>query len=127
MHHLLIIVPTGYSPGIDFNAQTGVLNISGYSFINNPIAFYQPILDWLQDYEKRACDRTEVNINLSYVDTSSSKCLYEIFVLIKRISDRGKTVVVNWKYKSGDADMKEMGEDQQALNDLKFNFIELGK
>ena len=56
-----------------------------------------------------------VNMRLDYLDTSSSKHLYNIFDRLRAVTERGQQVRVNWHYESGDDDMEETGKDYRQL------------
>lgn len=66
----------------------------------------------------------EVSINLEYFNTSSSKCLYDIFRSIKRLAMSGTEIYINWLYHPEDEDMLEVGEDYSDLLNLPFSFVE---
>ena len=65
------------------------------------------------------------NIAFEYFNTSSSKCLFDVFKRLSKIEDSGKTITINWYYEEGDDDMMEAGEDYSDLLDLDFNFREI--
>ena len=68
-------------------------------------------------------DITEVNVQLEYFNTSSSKCILDVFKKLETLS--GTEVKVNWYYEEDDEDMLEAGEDYQAIIDLPFKMIEV--
>jgi hypothetical protein len=121
---ILNIPATKSTPLINFNAANGEFEISGKSTHENPVVFYEPILQWLHDYSKTANNHTTLLINLEYFNTSSSKCLLDIFRKMKQITLTGKTVLIKWQYETGDEDMHEAGTDYASIMDLPFEFIE---
>ena len=60
------------TPTIEFNGS-GELLLKGRSIPENSIEFYKPILDWIENYGGSPQDKTVVNVQLEYFNTSSSK------------------------------------------------------
>lgn len=115
---------TPKTPTVRFNADTGVLEIKGRSIPENAVEFYKPLVDWIGSYGDVAKDSTPVNIQLEYFNTSSSKCILDVFKKLESIN--GKTsIVINWHYEEDDEDMLEAGEDYQAIINIPFKMIEM--
>ena len=60
-------------PTILFNSEKGLIEMKGRSIVENAPGFYEPLIDWLNDYEKNPKPETTVNIHMEYFNTSSSK------------------------------------------------------
>ena len=122
----IIIEGTPKTPTIKFDAATGKLEIKGRSIPENSIEFYKPMVDWLEKYGENPATSTEVNIQLEYFNTSSSKCILDVFKKLEHISKQGKSeVVINWYYEEDDEDMLEAGEDYQSIMHIPFKMKEL--
>ncbi len=122
----LIIEGTNKTPTVKFNGDTGVLEISGKSIPENSLGFYQPLFTWIDNYSQQPAPKTEVKIMLEYFNTSSSKCLLDIFRKVEAIKKSGKgDVAVLWHYEADDEDMMEAGQDYDSLIDLAFTLIEI--
>jgi hypothetical protein len=112
------------TPRINFNANTGVLEIKGRSIPENSIEFYKPIYDWLEKYMQVAKPETTVNVVLEYFNTSSSKCILDFFKKLEVLNNSGKTkVTIHWHYEEDDEDMLEAGEDYQAIISVPFKMV----
>jgi hypothetical protein len=96
------------------------LELSGRSIPENSIAFYQPLMDWVETHCGTTNEQLEINIRLEYFNTSSSKCLMD---LLKRVEASECAARVNWYYEDDDEDMLEAGEDYDAIIDLPFRLI----
>lgn len=109
------------TPFVKFNAQEGKLEFRGRSIPENSIEFYTPIFEWIDKYSIQPKSETNVNIQLEYFNTSSSKCLLDIFKKLQslHISSKSK-VTVTWFYEEDDEDMLEAGEDYQAIIKVPF-------
>ena len=121
----VFIEPTRTTPMIKFDPDEGLLEMKGRSSPENSIQFYQKILDSIDEYSKHGSGELTANIAFEYFNTSSSKCLFDVFKRVRKIEDSGREVTINWFYEEGDDDMMEAGEDYSDLLDLDFNFREI--
>ena len=95
----LAIQGTKYTPDISLDADRNVLDVKGYSYPENAVAFYAPVLEWLDTYLERENPRSvEVNLELIYFNSSSSKILLDLFDLLEDHAAGGAEVRVNWIY-----------------------------
>lgn len=113
---------TDKTPEINFVNDEGLIEIKGRSIPENSLKFYEELIDWIEDYSKDAKDNTQVNIQLEYFNTSSSKCLLDLFKKMEHVS---KNVTINWFYEEDDEDMLEAGEDYEAIINIPFKMIEV--
>jgi hypothetical protein len=120
----LIIEGSPKTPGISFNRENGNFLIEGRSIPENSLDFYKHIMEWLDSYVNEPKDETIVSIKLEYFNTSSSKCILDVFKKLELIYKRGNKVVINWHYEVDDEDMLEAGEDYQSIIKIPFNMIE---
>lgn len=121
----VVIEPTRITPMVNFDPDEGLLEMKGRSSPENSIQFYQRILDSLDEYCVSGGDEFTANIAFEYFNTSSSKCLFDVFKRLSKIENSGKRITINWYYEEGDDDMMEAGEDYSDLLDLNFNFHEI--
>jgi len=121
----IIIEGTPKTPTVNFEATTGKIEIKGRSIPENSIEFYKPLVDWLEAYGSSAQANTVVNIQLEYFNTSSSKCILDIFKKLENIAKAGSNVIINWYYEEDDEDMLEAGEDYQSIIKVPFKMIEI--
>tara|TARA_Y100000589_G_scaffold277537_1_gene272574 strand:- start:15902 stop:16285 length:384 start_codon:yes stop_codon:yes gene_type:complete len=121
----LIIEGTAKTPTINFDPASGKLELKGRSIPENSIDFYQPLVDALEEYAKSPKPQTEVNIQLEYFNTSSSKCILDVFKKLEDIKNNGSQVTIKWYYEEDDEDMLEAGEDYQAIINIPFEMIEI--
>jgi hypothetical protein len=116
----LIIENSIKTPSITFD-NGGALEIKGKSIPENSVEFYKPVFDWLENYIHTPSPQTELKISLEYFNTSTSKCLLDIFRKLETLNLSGKSnVKVSWYYEADDEDMMEAGEDYKALVKVPF-------
>lgn len=116
---------TAKTPTVKFDAKAGVFEIKGRSIPENSIEFYKPLVDWLEEYGKSPLPLTQVNVQLEYFNTSSSKCILDVFKKLENIQKSKNEVVVNWYYEEDDEDMLEAGEDYESIIRVPFKMIEI--
>ena len=121
----LIIEGTPKTPSVKFNGESGVIEIKGRSIPENSIEFYKPLVDWLEEYAKNPGKQTKVNMHLEYFNTSSSKCILDVFKKLETIHKNKNEVVINWYYEEDDEDMLEAGEDYESIIRVPFKMIEI--
>ena len=118
---------TPKTPTINFDVAKGFLEIKGRSIPENSIEFYKPLVDWLEKYAANPQSATNVNIQLEYFNTSSSKCILDVFKKLEAINKGGSAVVINWHYEEDDEDMLEAGEDYQAIINVPFKMVQVAE
>lgn len=116
---------TPKTPTITFDTNKGFLEIKGRSIPENSIEFYKPLVDWLEKYATKPQPATNVNIQLEYFNTSSSKCILDVFKKLEAINKSGSQVIINWFYEEDDEDMLEAGEDYQAIINVPFKMVQV--
>lgn len=121
----LIIESTNLTPGIKFDGEQGTFELKGRSIPENSLEFYQPVYEWLDAYLESPQDKTVVNVQFDYFNTSSSKCILDILKRIDRLDDMGKDVLIKWYYDENDEDMMEAGEDYSDLLEAPFELMTL--
>jgi hypothetical protein len=121
----LFIEGTAKTPTIKFDANQALLEIKGRSIPENSIEFYKPLVDWLDKFATSPAKQTKVNIQLEYFNTSSSKCILDVFKKLETIHKANNEVVINWYYEEDDEDMLEAGEDYESIIRIPFKMIEI--
>jgi SiaC family regulatory phosphoprotein len=121
----IIIVGTPKTPTVKFDSVEGIFEIKGRSIPENSVEFYKPLVDWLESYKDSPLEKTVVDIRLEYFNTSSSKCILDVFKKLEAIHKAKNEVVVNWYYEEDDEDMLEAGEDYESIIRVPFKMIEI--
>jgi len=119
---------TFHTPLINFNGENGNFELKGKSIPENSALFYKPFFEWLDKYASKPAPITVLNIQLDYFSTSSSKCIYDMFKKLEKLSDSKKSeVFVNWHYNENDEDMEEVGVDFKSLFKIPFELVSFKK
>lgn len=121
----LVIEGSAKTPSINFDGNTGVLELRGRAIPENSIEFFKPLNDWLDQYSTSPKDKTTVDVKLEYFNTSASKCILDFFKKLEKVNGGVTEVHVNWYFETDDEDMEEAGEDYDAILGLPFSIIEV--
>lgn len=121
----LKIESTPRTPEINFDNKTGNLEMKGRSTPDNALGFYRRIFDWLSEYAQFPCKETKLHIQLEYFNTSSSKCLFDIFKTLIELNQEKSKVTILWYYNGDEDDMKETGDDYKSMINLPFTMINI--
>ena len=113
----IILNATEDTPKIICNID-GTISIMGKSLTEDPITFYKPILGWITQINAH---NLEIRVQLEYLNTSSSKQIYNLLKLAKENRWK-KTVLVKWFYDENDEDGCELGKEFESLLELPFEF-----
>lgn len=118
----LIIKGTSRTPDVAFRPLINKYRIAGRSIPEDSIGFYRAITQWLEDFSGKNdfSKPVEFIFELEYFNTSSSKCLLDVFKVINRMYRDGKEVSIKWVYDEDDEDLEETGEDYADLLDVPF-------
>lgn len=120
---LINLKGTPDTPSVVLDPQTNVMNITGRSLPEDAAAFYNPILEWLDNYAAENNDDTVAVFKLDYFSTSSSKMLLSILYKLESMSFAGTKVKVKWYYPEDDDDIEEAGAVYSELVELPFEHL----
>ena len=89
---------TASSPKVSSDALTGVLRLEGESYPENSFEFFSPILAWVEAWLARDGRALTLDLRLTYLNTSSIKCLMDLLDALEEAHRAGRTVAVTWRY-----------------------------
>lgn len=118
----LRIDPTDDCPSVILEPGNNKFEISGKSLPEDVVRFYQPILDWLEEYKSSPLDKTIFDFKLIYFNTASSKMILDILLVLEEIREEGKDILVRWHSITNDEDMQEAGEEYADMVEVDFEY-----
>lgn len=121
----LVIEATESTPLIDFQWETGILEIRGESYPENSLEFYRPVIDWLTKYLEEPDAALTLNVTLSYLNTSSIKCLVDILDKLEEVHLQGREIIVNWYYDEDNDRALDVAEEFKEDITLPFYTLPL--
>ena len=122
---------TEFTPEIILDIDTRKFSFKGVSRPEDVVKFFQPTLNWLKELDMEITSHSNIkyilpSINiefqLSYFNSSSSKMLLQTLQYIKKIQERGIEIVVDWFYDESDEQMYDDGLDLSESVEIPFNF-----
>jgi hypothetical protein len=113
---------TDDTPNVILDKDNGKFEISGRSLPEDVNMFYQPIMDWIDEYSESPNDLTEFNFKLEYFNTASSKIILDILLKFEEILDNGNDVKIKWHYHEEEEDMLEAGEEYADIVEIPFEY-----
>ncbi len=117
------IAGTDESPEIILDKNTNEFKFQGKSLPEDVKEFYNPVLDWIEDYAKNPNDETVVEFNMEYFNSASSKQILDILERFAKINEIGKKIIIKWHYSQDDEDMEDAGESYADIVDVPFELI----
>jgi hypothetical protein len=111
------------TPKIILDAENEILEISGRSLPEDVSSFYEPVINWLNEYAEKPNKKTVFNFKLTYFNTASSKLLLDILMKLEEMHDKGCDVLIRWHYPEDDEDMEEAGEEYADIVDVPFEQV----
>ncbi|UCH14048.1 MAG: DUF1987 domain-containing protein [Bacteroidales bacterium] len=111
------------TPKIILDSENEVMEISGRSLPEDVSAFYEPVLNWLNEYAENPNKKTIFNFKLTYFNTASSKLLLDILMKLEEMHENGNDILIRWHYPEDDEDMEEAGEEYADIVDVPFEQV----
>ncbi|TDT69198.1 uncharacterized protein DUF1987 [Hypnocyclicus thermotrophus] len=118
----LFIRATKYSPEIHFNISKSKLIIKGESYPENSFEFYTPLFTAIKNYfSDTSNNQLSLEIYLTYLNTSSSKCIMNIFDILELYHKKNnKDISLIWFYDEDNEEIVEIIEEFKE--DVSYNF-----
>jgi hypothetical protein len=114
-----------FYPEVVFNAETGICEISGESYMEEAYKFYAPLMDWVKEFIANENKALTLNFKLIYFNTSSSRLIVDFLETIRKIIDNGNQINVNWYYDPEDPDVKDEVEDFELESGMEIKLVEM--
>lgn len=122
---LIDLPPSETTPSVRFDPASSTLRLEGESYPEDVVAFYGPVVSWLRDYLSSATSALTVQFALRYINTSSSKALLDLLLVLDDHYRSGGIVAVEWHYDPAVEVMQEAGEEFGEDLALPFSLIAL--
>jgi len=118
---------TDETPLVMLDKEREVFEISGRSLPEDVNQFYEPILNWLDEYAKNPLPKSVFLFKLTYFNTASSKLVLDIMMKIENMHDAGHDVLIKWLVPFDDEDNEEAGEEFKDMLDVPFEITILNE
>jgi hypothetical protein len=118
----LNISATEETPEVLLSASSGKSFLKGRSLPENAFEFYRPIIAWAKNYVEHNGVGLEVTLSFDYLNSSSSRFLFEMLHALDQ-SENSASYVVRWQTDPEDELMIEKGEELQRLLRMKIEIV----
>jgi len=103
---------------------SGRIKLKGRSIPEDVSVFYDDILKWFMSYGETPASYTEVDIEMEYLNSGTSKYILRFLKILKEVEDKGNKLKIKWIYEEGDDDILERGEYYASILELDIIFVE---
>lgn len=114
---------TDESPEVILDKTSNEFKFMGKSLPEDVKEFYNPILDWIDEYVNEPNEETVIEFNMEYFNSASSKQILDILEKFAQVTDKGKKMRVKWHYMQDDEDMEDAGESYADIVNVPFELI----
>jgi hypothetical protein len=121
----LILNPSSYTPGVNFDFKSGLLELSGTSTPEDSYNFFQPLMNWLELYKKSPARHTTLVFKMEYFNTSSTAFILRIIKAVGLLKEEGKEISIQWFYQEEDDDLVEAGRDFGILAETNIELVQI--
>lgn len=120
----LDIQQTPTTPLISFDPGTSTLRIAGESYPENSFDFYAPVISWLSA-SLRQLTRLTLDITITYMNSSSTKCTFDLLDIMEEAYERGVSTTIVWRYDHENPRSYELAEDFREEVSFPFEIVPL--
>jgi hypothetical protein len=122
--HKIEISETKTTFGVLFDPGNHYFQFRGISYPTNPITFFQPLIDWVDEYLSIFGDETiNIDLHITYFNTSSSTYLFRIMERFDAVHKKNNNVFIRWYYDEEDDDVIDSWRSLISELDLTFELV----
>ena len=118
----LIYEESTETPGITLNKENGTFKMWGKSFPEEATKFYEPIINWLDEYIQNPNEKTTFVFKMDYFNSASSTRILEMLYTLDKLYNSGRKVIIQWHYLEIDDDMLESGKEFSEMISAPVEF-----
>lgn len=119
--NILFLEATQDTPKIMLNKRDGIFELTGRSILEDANSFYQPVVEWLNDYAQQPNPSTVFTFKLNYFNSATSKMIYNMLNVLKDING----AQVEWCHHKNDDDILEAGQEFEEELEMAFNYKQI--
>lgn len=121
----LFLKGTEETPEVVFDKGKQEFRVTGKSYMEDALTHYTKVITWLGEYSKNPNPITNFKFELEYVNTASSKIVFDILDELNKMHLSGAKIIVEWHYYEEDEDMLDLGKEFEEAYDVPFKFEEI--
>jgi hypothetical protein len=116
---------TETTPEVLFDPENQKYEITGRSFPEDPVEFFQPIFDWIDANVPEAEHKISMKMHIEYFNSSSNRMILLILKKLEEHSTEGKDIAVQWCY--DDEEVLGDGQMYSTLVNIPFELVEVAE
>ena len=122
--NMIDIPATKSTPEIVFSEKDKRLSITGESYPENTFEFFKPVFEWLQE-TLPSIDKLTLAVNISYMNSSSTKCMLDILDILGECAQQGCDVSVVWYYEADNGRALDIAEEFEEDVEIPFEIVSI--
>jgi hypothetical protein len=112
------------SPKVIMDFENGLMEFEGECYPENAFEFFEPIIEWLNNYLEDKSKDTTINFKLSYFNSATTQVLFDIFDILDE--SEHTSLQINWYYdENNKGTLKDYEEFSEEFEDLNLQAIKL--
>ena len=119
----LIITGSISSPTVRLVASRGIMELTGESYPQNAFDFFAPIIEWARQFLHTESTPLRLELRLSYLNTSSTKCMIDLLDMLESAHKSGRSVRVTWYCDRENDRAREAAEEFREDVTLPFQIV----
>ena len=116
---------TADCPGINFDITSKALKISGNSYPENCEPIYEPIKQFIDNYNIEENKMLNLHFHFNLINSTSIVYIAQIIMKIAALNQKGLTVLIKWVYDINDEELLDLGEKLSSISKLPFEYVGL--
>lgn len=119
-----LVIAGGIStPSVRLDARRGLMELSGESYPENAFDFYAPVLEWARQFLSTYPAPLRLELRMSYLNTSSTKCLIDLLDMMEEAHRAGRDASVAWFCDRDNERARESAEEFREDVSLPFEIV----
>jgi hypothetical protein len=114
---------TETTPVVLFDPESQKYEITGRSFPEDPVEFFQPIFDWIDNNVPEIDHEIHMKMHIEYFNSSSNRMILLILKKLEEHMQEGKKIAVQWFY--DDEEVLGDGQMYSTLVKVPFELVEV--
>jgi hypothetical protein len=110
-------------PAVTVKDRLKKVEIGGHSRMSDPGEFYEKLGERLENLFYSYNKTLFIDIRFEYINTGSSKWLYQMLIHLQDLSMEGGLIEINWYFENDDEVIQEAGEVLQSLIALPIHLV----
>jgi hypothetical protein len=109
------------TPRVYIDTVEKILKIIGPSFPEDVQEFYDPVINWIDEFETSNLKDLTCELEFTVLNSPSNKIVFDFLKKLEKLQYAGKNVHIYWYHDENDEDMQDIGEDFKDTIKVPFD------